>query len=134
MAFKGSHCTKGYKRVRSVYGGTVRRCKGFGRGRRKKRKGYGRGHAPFNKGKKCRPGFKVEVWSPRHGKMVTRCKGKGAFGGKRNGNGKRSTWGFDPQRGFHTNGSQTGPIPLMTSSAMARRPAGYPGSYSRMMG
>jgi hypothetical protein len=53
MATKGSHCKKGMmRRVPSIYGGTVKRCKGYVGGRRRakgksrKRKGRGKKRGP----------------------------------------------------------------------------------------
>lgn len=66
-----------------MFGGTVRRCRGFGGGRararaRRRRGGYRKGHAPFNLGKKCL--WKKSVWSRAFRRNVVRCA---SYGGKK---------------------------------------------------
>lgn len=68
-ANRGRTCSS-YKRVPSVYGGTVKRCASYG-GRRRRRGGYRKGRSPFNKGKKCRA--MKRVWSSALNKFVQRC-------------------------------------------------------------
>lgn len=81
-------CTR-YKRVRSRYGGTVRRCAKFsGRSARskKRRGGYRRrGKRPFNKGRKC------VAWgtATRRGRSVRVCRSYGSTSGWRTRRGRR---------------------------------------------
>jgi hypothetical protein len=81
-------CTGGYKRVSSIFGGTVRRCRSFSGTKRKKRGGYRKRRGMATRGSHCTGGYK-RVRSI-FGGTVRRCKrfggsGRRASSGRRGG-------------------------------------------------
>jgi hypothetical protein len=101
-------CTR-YKRVRSKFGGTVRRCASY-RGRSsngRRRKYRRRGKAPFNKGRTC------QAWgrAMRSGKSVRVCR---SYGGGRGARRREARGSF-----------------LIPGTSMAVRPSRRPDLYGR---
>lgn len=82
-------CTGGYKRVRSRFGGTVRRCRSFSGTKSKKRGGYRKRRGMATRGSHCTGGYK-RVRSI-FGGTVRRCK---SFGGGRRASGRKRSGGY----------------------------------------